>query len=57
MSADIRLDELVTCNLCLALLTREGRAQHLEWHARVNARIANLTQQLADILEHLERKE
>jgi hypothetical protein len=40
MPGDVgRLDDLVACKLCYALTTREDRALHLDWHARLNARV------------------
>lgn len=33
------LSDLVACKLCFALTTREGRVFHLDWHARLSARV------------------
>ena len=33
------LGDLVACRLCFALTTREGRVLHLDWHARLSAKV------------------
>lgn len=35
----IRIEDLVECKLCFALVTRERRARHLEWHANWLAKV------------------
>jgi len=40
----LSLDDLVDCKLCGAMTTRERRASHIEWHARINARLKDVAE-------------
>ena len=36
---DLDLRDIIPCKLCMALITYDTRALHLEWHAKMNARL------------------